>query len=89
MFKILLLSIVLYFLFSQTHLLAQNFYDLGKNVCTVGGDLQTFFGILNERTRNYYIKNNIEIQHKESWITNIPDEYKPTDYMKIEDGCYW
>ena len=70
-------------------LMAKKFYNIGKNVCVVGGDLQTFFGILNGRTREYFEKNNIEIQHKEHWITHIPDEYRPNDYMKIENGCYW
>jgi hypothetical protein len=70
-------------------LLAKKFYDINKNVCIVGGDLQTFFGILNGRTKEWFEKNNIEIQHKDCWITNIPDEYKPNDYMKIENGCYW
>jgi hypothetical protein len=69
--------------------MAKKFYDNGKNVCTVGGDLQTFFGILNGRTKNWFKSNNIEIQYKEYWITEIPDEYKPSDYMKIENGCYW
>jgi hypothetical protein len=30
-----------------------------------------------------------EIANKEYWIMNIPDEYKPNNYMKIEGGCYW
>lgn len=70
-------------------LLAKELYDMGKNVCMVGGDLQTIFGVLNGRTRNYYKENNIEIQNKECWILEIPNEYKPNDYMKIENGCYW
>jgi hypothetical protein len=70
-------------------LMAKKFYDIGKNVCIIGGDLQTCFGILNGRTRGWFQNNNIEIQHKECWILNIPDEYKPDGYMKIENGCYW
>lgn len=70
-------------------LFANKFYELGKNVCTIGGDLQTFFGILNKRTIDYYNKNNIDIKNKEYWITEIPDEYKPNGYEKIEGGCYW
>jgi hypothetical protein len=31
--------------------------------------------------------NNFE--NKEYWVTTIPDEYKPPNYEKIEDGCYW
>lgn len=70
-------------------LMAKKFYDNGKNVCTLGGDLQTMFGILNGRTRDYYNNANKEIPNKEYWITEIPDVYKPKDYMKIENGCYW
>jgi len=67
-------------------LIAKELYDYGKNVCIIGGNLQKFFGILNKRERT---KNKIKIQHEEFWITKIPDEYKPKDYMKIENGCYW
>jgi hypothetical protein len=70
-------------------LLAKKFYDIGKNVCTLGGDLQTYFGIANTRLKNDYLKNNLEFNNKEYWILEIPEEYKPVDYMKIEDGCYW
>jgi len=70
-------------------LVANELYDYGKNVCLIGGDLQTFFGILNGRTREYFNKNSIKIQHEKNWITQIPDEYKPKDYMNIENGCYW
>jgi hypothetical protein len=65
-------------------LFAEKFYNLeNKNVCIVGGELHDFFGIMNNRNRN-----NITI-NQEYWIQNIPDEYKPEGYMKIEDGCYW
>lgn len=70
-------------------LIAKKMYDNGKNVCTLGGDLQGEFGILNGRTRDYYNNANKEIPNKEYWITEIPDVYKPKDYMKIENGCYW
>lgn len=70
-------------------LMAQKMYNNNKNVCTIGGDFQTMFGILNGRTKNYYIKENNELPNKEYWITEIPDIYKPDDYIKIENGCYW
>lgn len=70
-------------------LIAKKMYDNNKNVCVIGGDLQTFFGIMNNRTMQYYNENNIEIKNKDYWILNIPQEYKPIDYMKIENGCYW
>jgi hypothetical protein len=34
------------------------------------------------------MKNNIDVNY-EFWITEIPEEYKPKDYIKIEYGCYW
>ena len=70
-------------------LMAKKFYNIDKNVCIIGGDIQTFFGILNDRAKKLFQENNIQIQNKESWILNIPDEYKPENYMKIENGCYW
>ena len=70
-------------------LMAEKFYNIGKNVCVVGGDLQTFFGIMNTRTKKHYNDNNLEIKNKDNWILNIPDEYKPENYLKIENGCYW
>jgi predicted protein tyrosine phosphatase len=41
------------------------------------------------RTKNFNKEHNIEIKNKDYWILNIPDEYKPDNYMMIEDGCYW
>jgi hypothetical protein len=70
-------------------LIAKKFYDNGKNVLTIGGDLQCIVGILNKRTKDYYNKHNIKLPQKEYWILDIPDEYKPKDYEKIEGGCYW
>jgi len=68
---------------AYSNLYAEKFFNLGKNVCTIGGELHDFFGIMNKRNRN-----NITTK-QEYWIQNIPDEYKPKGYMKIEDGCYW
>jgi len=66
-------------------LFAEKFYNLGKNVCTIGGELHDYFGIMNNRNRNSILTT----KGKEYWIQNIPDEYKPEGYMKIENGCYW
>lgn len=63
-------------------LIAKQFYDIGKNVCTIGGELQTFFGIKNGRTL-------FPNTNQEYWIIDIPEKYKPIDYNKIENGCYW
>jgi hypothetical protein len=70
-------------------LMAKQFYEIGKNVCVVGGELQKYFGILNTRQKQLNERNNLEIKNIEYWIVNIPEEYKPHDYMKIENGCYW
>ena len=64
-------------------LYAEKFYDMGKNVCTIGGGLHDCFGIMNKRNRNDVSTG------QEYWIQNSPEEYKPEGYMKIEDGCYW
>jgi hypothetical protein len=70
-------------------ILAEQFYNINKNVCTVGGQMQTFFGILNSRYAEQQKSLKLEIENLEYWITDIPEEYKPTDYKKIENGCYW
>ena len=58
--------------------------ELKKDAIYIGGSIQTIFGILSSREKN---SSNLPIN--EYWITEIPDEYKPKDYKKIEDGCYW
>jgi len=63
--------------------------NLNKDSITIGGELPGWFGILNNRAKSNLNKNNIILENKEYYITEIPDEYKPTDYMKIENGCYW
>lgn len=74
---------------AYSNLLAKQFYDIDKDVLTIGGDLQNIFGILNGRCRQFNLKSGKKIENEEYYITTIPDEYKPNDYMKIEDGCYW
>jgi len=68
-------------------LLAKKFYEQNKNVMTMGGDLQTMFGITSGRHQAYCKEKNIQLN--EFWIKTIPDEYKPENYEKIENGCYW
>jgi hypothetical protein len=70
---------------AYSNLIAKELYENGKNVLTIGADLQKFFGILNNREKGWNFKPNNE----EYWITQIPDEYKPEGYEKIEKGCYW
>lgn len=111
---------------AYSNLLAKKFYELNKHVCTVGGELQIFFGIANQRVKGEdndfdwktYVENYEDLQkanintyesalqhwnkygkkegrtfkkfnNSECWILNIPDEYKPENYMNIENGCYW
>ena len=70
-------------------LIADEIHKWGKDVCTVGGILQQIFGIFNNRMKQHNCNILNEIANKEYWIMNIPDEYKPNNYMKIEGGCYW
>lgn len=56
--------------------------ELNKDVICIGRMLQRYFGII---CNNFDINTLPNIQY---WI-NIPDEYKPIDYKKIEEGCYW
>ncbi len=67
--------------------------DLGKDSYYLGGQITAYFGIMNKRDKEsnsqntFYDKPYEEI--KDYLIMNIPDEYKPECYTKIEDGCYW
>ena len=63
--------------------------NLNKDIVTTGGNISTWFGILNVRTKEFHIKNNVILDNEEYYITEVPEEYKPKDYMKIENGCYW
>lgn len=65
---------------SYSNLLANVIDKLNKDVIVLGGNLQDYFGIASKRCKP---------DNTEFWITEIPDKYKPKDYMKIEDGCYW
>lgn len=58
--------------------------ELHKDVYVVGGSLLRLFGICSKR--NPYHDN---LPNRDLWIKEIPEEYKPKDYMKIENGTYW
>lgn len=62
---------------------------MSKDACCIGRDLQEFFGIANKGLREYRQKYNIPYSSPECWIMNIPEKFKPKDYLKIEEGCYW
>ena len=70
---------------AYSNIIANKLCERGKNVLTTGADLQKFFGILNNREKKW----NLVPNNEEFWITEISDEYKPKNYKKIEDGCYW
>lgn len=53
-----------------------------KNSITIGRWLLTLFGIKNGKERG---EKSIS---PESWL-EIPEDRKPKDYKKIEEGCYW
>lgn len=57
---------------------------LNKPVLIQGGHLIHNFGIICKRHKEgNYIFNNLEY-----WL-NVPDNYKPANYLNIERGCYW
>jgi len=58
--------------------------ELNKNAIYVGGSIQTLFGIISSREKEHG-----KIKYNENWISEIPNEYKPTNYKLIENGCYW
>jgi hypothetical protein len=58
--------------------------DLHKDAIYVGGSIQTLFGILSSREKQHG-----KIKYNEYWITTIPEEYKPSNYKSVENGCYW
>jgi hypothetical protein len=67
------------------HMLCHRIHsELGKEAFYIGGSVTNLFGILSTRER---IHSNLKTN--EYWITEIPDEYKPSNYKMIENGCYW
>jgi len=67
------------------HMLCHKIHtELQKDAIYVGGSIQTLFGIISSREKEHK-----KIQYNDYWISEIPDEYKPTNYTLIENGCYW
>jgi len=56
------------------------FNTLKKDVICIGGDLLSLFGIKTGRTPGGSID--------KGWV-NVPEHLKPSNYLKIENGCYW
>jgi hypothetical protein len=55
---------------------------LDKDYLIIGSNLLTLFGIKHDRIKDH------PHEYNEYW-THVPDEYKPTEYKMIENGCYW
>jgi hypothetical protein len=62
---------------------------MNKDACCLGGNIQKYFGIASQRTKKYYHDANLTFNNPDCWIMDIPEKYKPDNYMKIENGCYW
>ena len=58
--------------------------ELGKDAIYVGGSIQTLFGIISSREKEHG-----KIKYNDNWISEIPSEYRPSNYKLIENGCYW
>tara|TARA_B110000971_G_C19987644_1_gene490379 strand:- start:5 stop:826 length:822 start_codon:yes stop_codon:yes gene_type:complete len=57
--------------------------ELKKEIYVVDGMLPEYFGIITNRCLK--LNNNVINEY----FINVPDEMKPPNYLKIEDGCYW
>lgn len=58
--------------------------ELNKDAIYIGGSITNLFGILTARERR---ANTVKLNPY--WITKIPEEYRPPNYERIEDGAYW
>jgi hypothetical protein len=58
--------------------------ELKKDAIYVGGSITTLFGIISSREKDHG-----KIKYNEYWISDIPLEYRPSNYKLIENGCYW
>jgi hypothetical protein len=56
---------------------------LDKETFIVGGDLPLYFGITTKRTTMWW--KDLINEH----FIKVPDNMKPLNYEKIEEGCYW
>lgn len=70
---------------SYSLLIADYISKLHKNVIVLGGsEINALFGIKHKR----FLDSNPNFVYNEHWI-DVPEELKPDNYKKIEDGCYW
>jgi hypothetical protein len=61
--------------------LIANRLDTNKNYLIIGSNLLTLFAIKHDRIKE-------SNKYNENWV-DVPDEYKPSEYKMIENGCYW
>ena len=69
--------------------LAKKLWKQGRAAYAVGGDLQIFFGILGNRWKESTTKTDWFKSTKDSWVLEIPPEFRPDYAEEIEGGCYW
>jgi hypothetical protein len=70
---------------SYSLLIADFIFQLHKNVIVLGGaEINELFGIKNQRCKEH----NPNFIFNKYWI-DVPEELKPKNYKKIENGCYW
>jgi hypothetical protein len=61
------------------------FKNLGKSVIYVGGALQIFFGVIGKR---WFENKDILKMVNDDWIRPLSDD-KPSNFTRVEKGCYW
>jgi hypothetical protein len=61
------------------------FRELGSHVVYVGGALQLFFGVIGKR---WFTNQPIMALVNDHWTRPLKED-QPTDYQRIEKGCYW
>jgi len=59
--------------------------NLKKEVFVIGGELAYYFGISTRRNNGY----NKDTGKINEFFIEVPNEMKPKDYEKIENGSYW
>lgn len=64
--------------------LAARIKRMGKQVVHLGGAVQVLFGIYGSRM----LHNGRDYLINEHWVRPLPEE-TPTEYKKVEGGCYW
>ena len=71
------------------------FQEKGKIPILMGGYIQPFFGILNERTKKHapqQITNEFKYdvdKIRDYLVMDIDPKYKPSYYKQLEGGCFW